>query len=50
MNLADMTTLAYALGIGLIAVAVIGIAQNLKSPKNGRTYGASISEGPNYGA
>lgn len=40
--MADMTLLSYALGVALIAAAVIGIVRVLATPPSGRTYGASI--------
>jgi hypothetical protein len=43
MTIADMTTLSYALGVALLAVAVIGIVGTLApgAPAR-RTYGATI--------
>jgi hypothetical protein len=42
MNLNDMQTWSYALGFVLILISVIGIARVLRTPKSGRTYGASL--------
>jgi hypothetical protein len=46
----DITLLSDALGTGLLLIAVVGIYNALKTPKSGRTHGASIdTDYPNYG-